>query len=188
MISIVVGGQMDKQLIATQVEKLGQGIGGCKYIQQQYSCPVFAPGIEKTFTQYPVLEPSFLYGGYPCADLRHKFLLAQPSDAVDLADPRFPMEVEPLPLPGHFFDMQKRSHGPVRALAVGRGNQSSEKSTNSQWAATPAQRPPMVWLMMALLMSSVQSRLFIIETWVLRYPLQHMHMAVKTAISRASTY
>ena len=105
MISIVVGGQMDKQLIATQVEKLGQGIGGCKYIQQQYSCPVFAPGIEKTFTQYPVLEPSFLYGGYPCADLRHKFLLAQPSDAVDLADPRFPMEVEPLPLPGHFFDM-----------------------------------------------------------------------------------
>lgn len=28
------------------------------------------------FTRHPILEPSFLYGGYPCEDLRHKFLLA----------------------------------------------------------------------------------------------------------------
>ncbi len=81
-------------------------IGGCRYLQGQYNCPVFAPGIERAFTQWPVLEPSFLYGGYPCADLRHKFLMAQPSDAVELTDPRFPSgEVEPLPLPGHFLDM-----------------------------------------------------------------------------------
>lgn len=80
-------------------------IGGCKYLQQQYSCPVFAPGVEGAFTRYPVLEPSFLYGGYPPADLRHKFLMAQPSEAVDLTDPRFPASVEPIPLPGHFFDM-----------------------------------------------------------------------------------
>jgi len=80
-------------------------IGGCRYLQQQYSCPVFAPGMERAFTQYPVLEPSLLYGGYPCSDLRHKFLMAQPSDAVDLSDPRFPGEVEPIPLPGHFLDM-----------------------------------------------------------------------------------
>lgn len=80
-------------------------IGGCKYLQQQYFCPVFAPGIERAFTQYPVLEPAFLYGGYPPAELRHKFLMAQGSEAADISDPRFPAEVEPIPLPGHFFDM-----------------------------------------------------------------------------------
>ena len=80
-------------------------IGGCKYLQQQYSCPVFAPGMESAFTKWPVLEPSFLYGGYPFAELRHKFLMAQPSDASELTDPHFPREVEPIPLPGHFLDM-----------------------------------------------------------------------------------
>lgn len=80
-------------------------IGGCRYLQQQYSCPVFAPGIEGAFTQHPVLEPAFLYGGYPFAELRHKFLMAQSSDVCDLHDPRFPADVEPIPLPGHFFDM-----------------------------------------------------------------------------------
>lgn len=80
-------------------------IGGCKYLQQQYHCPVFAPGMERAFTQYPVLEPSFLYGGYPFAELRHKFLMAQPSDPAELTDPRFPREVDPIPLPGHFLDM-----------------------------------------------------------------------------------
>lgn len=80
-------------------------IGGCKYLQQQYHCPVFAPGMECAFTKWPVLEPSFLYGGFPPADLRHKFLMAQPSEAVELTDPRFPREVEVLPLPGHFLDM-----------------------------------------------------------------------------------
>ena len=80
-------------------------IGGCRYLQQQYSCPVFAPGMERAFTQSPVLEPTLLYGGYPPSELRHKFLMAQGSDAVDLSDPRFPAEVEPIPLPGHFLDM-----------------------------------------------------------------------------------
>ena len=80
-------------------------IGGNHYLQQQYSCPIFAPGIEAAFTRWPVLEPAFLYGGYPFAELRHKFLMAAPSEAQDLSAPGFPGEVEVLPLPGHFFDM-----------------------------------------------------------------------------------
>ena len=80
-------------------------IGGNKYLQQQTGCKIFANGIEAAFTRYPVLEPSFLYGGYPCKDLRHKFLLAAESDAVDISDPDFPNELEVIPLPGHFFDM-----------------------------------------------------------------------------------
>lgn len=81
-------------------------IGGNAYLQRQFNgCKVFAHGIEKCFTEYPILEPSFLYGGFPCGDLRHKFLLAEESTAVDFFDADFPKELEVIPLPGHFFDM-----------------------------------------------------------------------------------
>lgn len=62
-------------------------------------------GIEAAFTRYPILEPSFLYGGYPCKDLRHKFLLASESDVCEITDDDFPKELEVIPLRGHFFDM-----------------------------------------------------------------------------------
>jgi len=80
-------------------------IGGNRYLQGQTGCKVYSGGIEAAFTKYPVLEPSFLYGGYPCKDLRHKFLLAQESNVTDFSDVAFPKEIEVIPLPGHFFDM-----------------------------------------------------------------------------------
>lgn len=80
-------------------------IGGNHYLQQQTGCPVFANGIETAFTNYPILEPSFLYGGYPCKELRSKFLLAKESEAADITNSDFPGELEVIPLPGHFFDM-----------------------------------------------------------------------------------
>lgn len=80
-------------------------IGGNNYLQKQTNCKIFANGIEAAFTRRPILEPSFLYGGYPCRELRHKFLLAAESDAVDITDEGFPKELEVIPLPGHFFDM-----------------------------------------------------------------------------------
>lgn len=80
-------------------------IGGNKYLQNQTDCKIFAKGIEKAFTEFPILEPSFLYGGYPCKDLRHKFLLADASKAVSVDDADFPSELEIIDLKGHFFDM-----------------------------------------------------------------------------------
>ena len=80
-------------------------IGGNKYFQQNMGCKIFAPGIEAAFTRNPILEPSFLYGGFPCKDLRHKFLLAQESLAEDVSSPDFPDGFEVIPLPGHFFHM-----------------------------------------------------------------------------------
>lgn len=80
-------------------------IGGNRYLQGQTGCKIFAQGIEAAFTKYPVLEPSFLYGGYPCKDLRHKFLMAQGSEVMDFTDKDFPKEVEVILLPGHFLDM-----------------------------------------------------------------------------------
>lgn len=80
-------------------------IGGNKYLQGQTGCKIYSGGMEAAFTKYPVLEPSFLYGGYPCKDLRHKFLMAQESKVTDFSDESFPKEVEVIPLRGHFFDM-----------------------------------------------------------------------------------
>jgi glyoxylase-like metal-dependent hydrolase (beta-lactamase superfamily II) len=80
-------------------------IGGNHYLQQQTGCQIFAPGIEADFTRHPILEPAFLYGGYPPAALRKKFLLAKESVVSDIADASFPAEIEIIPLPGHFFDM-----------------------------------------------------------------------------------
>lgn len=79
-------------------------IGGCQYLQRQTGCKIFAPGIEAQFTRTPILEPSFLYGGYPPKPLRHKFLMAQPSDCLEVTDAEFPKDVQVIPLPGHFFD------------------------------------------------------------------------------------
>lgn len=80
-------------------------IGGNAYFQRQTGCPVFADGIERSFTEYPILEPSFLYGGYPCGELRHKFLLAEKSETRAFSDADFPKEIEVIPMKGHFFDM-----------------------------------------------------------------------------------
>ena len=80
-------------------------IGGNKYLQKQTGCPVYAPGIDCAFTRHPLLEPAYLYGGFPPKDLRHKFLMAQESDAAYLTQEVLPQGMKLLPLPGHFFDM-----------------------------------------------------------------------------------
>lgn len=80
-------------------------IGGNAYLAKQTGCALYAPGIEAAFTQHPILEPALLYGGYPMKALRHKFLLAQESDAQLLTPEHLPAGFELIPLPGHFFDM-----------------------------------------------------------------------------------
>ena len=74
-------------------------------MQAQTGCKIYAPGIERDFTIHPLLEPSFLYGGFPCRELRRKFLMAQESAAEELTPSVLPEGWEMIPLPGHFFDM-----------------------------------------------------------------------------------
>lgn len=80
-------------------------IGGNKYLQGQTDCKIYAPGIECDFTNHPILEPAFLYGGFPPKDLCHKFILAQESKAEYLTEKYLPNGMSVIPLPGHFFDM-----------------------------------------------------------------------------------
>lgn len=79
-------------------------IGGNKIIQDRTNCDILAHCIEKNFTENPILEPSFLYGGFPFKDLRHKFLLAKESKVEELEN-HLPEGLEFFPLKGHFFDM-----------------------------------------------------------------------------------
>ena len=79
-------------------------IGGNKFIQDRTNCNIYSYNIEKSFTEYPILEPSFLYGGYPFKELRNKFLLAKNSNVINIDD-NLPTGLEYFPLKVHFFDM-----------------------------------------------------------------------------------
>ena len=80
-------------------------IGGNKLLCERTGCRIYAPGIDCAFTRHPVLEPAFLCGAFPPSELRHKFLLAEPSPAEYLTSEALPDGMEIIPLPGHCFDM-----------------------------------------------------------------------------------
>ncbi|MBQ3307219.1 MAG: MBL fold metallo-hydrolase [Bacilli bacterium] len=79
-------------------------IGGNKIIQDRTNCPIYALGIEKSISEFPLLEPSFLYGGFPFKDLRNKFLMAKESKVTEI-DNNLPEGLSYFTLRGHFFDM-----------------------------------------------------------------------------------
>lgn len=80
-------------------------VGGNRYLQQQTGCSIYAPGMECALTRHPLLEPSFIFGGYPPKELRHKFFMAPESKVDYLTREALPQGMESIPLPGHFFDM-----------------------------------------------------------------------------------
>ena len=79
-------------------------IGGNKVIQDRTNTNIYAYGIEKSITENPILESSFLYGGYPHKELRNKFLLAKETSVKEI-DNNLPEGLEYFNLKGHFFDM-----------------------------------------------------------------------------------
>ncbi len=80
-------------------------IGGNEFIQSRTGCAIVSTPVENAFTQMPILESSFLYGGYPCKALRNKFLLAQSSNPTGTVDKDLPQGLTTFSLPGHYFGM-----------------------------------------------------------------------------------
>ena len=80
-------------------------IGGNKYFQDKTNCKIYAPGLEKSFTEDPILEPMYLYGAMPLKELQNKFLCAKGSVAEKLTPEALPQGWEIIDLPGHSFDM-----------------------------------------------------------------------------------
>ncbi|HGL6486470.1 TPA: MBL fold metallo-hydrolase, partial [Clostridioides difficile] len=83
-------------------------IGGNAYLKNQTKCKIATTKIEGYFTENPILESAFLYGGYPSKALKNKFLLAKESE-VDYIIPSngkiVDTELEAISLPGHYFEM-----------------------------------------------------------------------------------
>ncbi|MCI9275954.1 MAG: MBL fold metallo-hydrolase [Clostridia bacterium] len=79
-------------------------IGGNKLIQDRTGCEIYANKIEKSFTEFPILEPAFLYGGNPFKDIKNKFLFAKESNVEEIEN-NLPEGLEYFELKGHFFDM-----------------------------------------------------------------------------------
>ncbi len=80
-------------------------VGGNAVLQQRLNVPAYTSGIEACFNRFPILESSFLYGGFPVKELRNKFLMAPASEAHDLAELTLPEGLEIIPLEGHYFGM-----------------------------------------------------------------------------------
>lgn len=79
--------------------------GGNTLLQNRLNCAVYSTPMENIVVENPILEPTFLYGGYPFKKLRSKFLMATPSKAQDIAEAKLPEGMEYFRLPGHFWDM-----------------------------------------------------------------------------------
>jgi glyoxylase-like metal-dependent hydrolase (beta-lactamase superfamily II) len=82
--------------------------GGNAFIQARTGCRISATRAEAAFIETPSLEPSYLWGGFPLAPLRNKFLMAKPSRVTEILEPPCPVagtEIEAIALPGHFLAM-----------------------------------------------------------------------------------
>lgn len=79
-------------------------IGGNKVIQDRTGAPVFASKIDRCITEFPEIEPAFLYGSKPFKELKNKFLMAKESKAIEI-EGNLPEGLELISLKGHFFDM-----------------------------------------------------------------------------------
>lgn len=83
-------------------------VGGNAFLQQKTMCRIAATSMESAFIHHPVLEPAFLYGGFPLNLLRNKFLMAKPSSVTDIIEPSGPVldtGLEAISLPGHYIEM-----------------------------------------------------------------------------------
>lgn len=80
-------------------------VGGNKFLQGKTGCQIISTEIENTFAKFPVLEPSFLYGGYPFKELRNKFLMAGSCEPTHTIDDYLPEGLTCFRLGGHYLDM-----------------------------------------------------------------------------------
>lgn len=80
--------------------------GANAFVHKRTGCEVWAPEVEATILQHPILNPALLFGGSDPVDaLRGRFLLAEPSPVTGCLGPGkqelHGLELELVPLPGH---------------------------------------------------------------------------------------
>ncbi len=80
-------------------------LGGNKYIQDRTGCKIYYRGVDISFIQNTILQASFISNSYPLEPLKHKFFLAQPSNAEPATNDTLPPGLEMIELDGHAFSM-----------------------------------------------------------------------------------
>jgi glyoxylase-like metal-dependent hydrolase (beta-lactamase superfamily II) len=91
-------------------------MGGAAFIASRLGARVYASRMEGAFCADPLMEPSFLYGGYPPKELRGKFFIA-PACPTSVLSPESPPDdlenFQVIPLPGHYFGQVGYQYGGV---------------------------------------------------------------------------
>ncbi len=80
-------------------------IGGNAYLQATFGCDVLASSDEMPFVGFPLLEPYTLYGGFPPASLKNKFLIAESSNVENVFGESLTTGFELIELKGHTLGM-----------------------------------------------------------------------------------
>lgn len=91
-------------------------MGGAAFIASRSGARVYASRMESAFCADPLMEPSFLYGGYPPKELRGKFFIAPAWETRVLSPESPPDELknfQVVPLPGHYFGQVGYQYGGV---------------------------------------------------------------------------
>lgn len=79
-------------------------IGGLSHIVEKTGATAYAKGIERCFVKHTILEPVYVWGGYPHSGIRNKFFLANSTDASPIEELSLGEGWEILDLYGHSFD------------------------------------------------------------------------------------
>ncbi|MDA3808872.1 MAG: MBL fold metallo-hydrolase [Spirochaetaceae bacterium] len=83
-------------------------IGGNDYLQRITGCRIYATRAERAFIETPIIESSFLWGGFPNRELMNKFFVAAPSTVTEVIDENSSFgeyNISIFDIPGHFFEM-----------------------------------------------------------------------------------
>ncbi|WP_293912957.1 MBL fold metallo-hydrolase [Deinococcus sp.] len=90
--------------------------GNATILKSFAGLPIYAPPLEAAIIAHPLLEPVYLYGAHPPAELRGKFLLAPASPAQPIQAGKAVLgcvDVELISVPGHASQMYAVRFGNV---------------------------------------------------------------------------
>lgn len=80
--------------------------GGSATLKALTDCSVYIAGIDRPFLEYPLLEPSYLFGALPYPEIKGKFLMAQSCKTEELTADVLPAGFEIAELNGHAMAMR----------------------------------------------------------------------------------
>jgi glyoxylase-like metal-dependent hydrolase (beta-lactamase superfamily II) len=80
-------------------------MGGAAFLRSETACKVYAPEFERHLSIPTIIEPGFMYGGFPPKEMCLPFLCAEPCPTKLLTESVLPQGIEMFALPGHTFNM-----------------------------------------------------------------------------------